>query len=81
MIPNNTKVKIADGSITGIVTACNIRGVEPNIRVCYEVTWFVGGAYHSEYLESYEIKEHEETKVKAGMVNYNREVEKVSSTV
>ena len=77
IIKNGSTVTISNGEIKGLVTACNIRGIEPNVRIAYEVSWFVGGAYHSQYLEDFEVELHIDTKKKAGLVNYERSVEVV----
>lgn len=77
IIKNGSKVLIIDPKIVGTVTACNIRGIDPNLRISYEVTWWVGGEQKCEYLESFEIEEHKVEKKKAGLVNYERELLKV----
>jgi len=72
IIKNGTPVTLCNGDIKGTVIGCCIRGIEPNMRFEYEVSWFVSGTKHSSWVESYEIEEFVETKRKAGMVNYER---------
>lgn len=74
IIKNGSKVLIKEPNIKGLVTACNIRGIEPNVRLSYEVTWWVGGEQKCEYLESYEIELYNVAKKKAGLVNYDKEL-------
>ena len=74
LIPNGTTVTISNGEIKALVTACNIRGIDPNVRIAYEITWFVGGTCHSKYLEEFEVEIFVDTTKKAGLVNYDRDI-------
>lgn len=69
MINNGTKVEVLDSGIIGVVTGICVRGVE-NQAVQYEVQWLNGGSLNCIWLEEYLVKVFEETKQKAGMVNY-----------
>ncbi len=76
-IKNGSTVTLSNGEVKAIVIGVCIRGIEPNLRFEYNVSWFVGGSRECAWVESYEIEIYNDTKKKAGLVNYENEPSKL----
>lgn len=76
-LKNGTEVDIMDSGVKGKIIRVCIRGIEPNISIEYEVQWMCSATLQNQWMFGFQVKEHIETKQKAGMVNYETLPEKL----